>query len=302
MRFLSLNDRCPTFSQPQRSDAAARELGPAGCPSESLGHNGVVSVHLGSSWAWRRTGSHSCQLNRLLRENFLDDAVKSCSLPFLIALRDFDPYKASSARSKAGCGSASHVRFKGLVHTVGIDISKEQLEKNDALQEKILGDIQEYPLPSEEFDVAVCWMVLEHLPRPKDALLRIFSSLKPQGICILAIPNLLSFKGLVTKITPFWFHRRFYQFMRYKSRPFPTYLRIALVPKKIVRFAQECGFSVEFCKLIEGGVGKKLRSRFRFIDLAFFAANSSLRIISFGRAQSLFLDNCFMILRKRANV
>src|SRR5262249_30880917 len=63
---------------------------------------------------------------------------------------------------EAGCGSATHVRFKPVVHAVGIDISKEQLDRNTAVQEKILGDLQEYPLPKSEYDVALCWMVLAH--------------------------------------------------------------------------------------------------------------------------------------------
>jgi len=200
---------------------------------------------------------------------------------------------------EAGCGSASHVRFKAMVHAVGIDISKEQLEQNAVVQEKILGDIQKYSLPKEEFDVVVCWMVLEHLSRPKDALLNLFGSVKPQGLLILGFPNLLSFKGIVTKITPFWFHRLFYQFMKYKSRPFPTYLRMAILPKKMMRLAQDNGFSVVFCRLVEGGVTKKLKSRFWFMGLAFPVVNSVMQFISFGKLPSLLLDNCAMILRKR---
>src|SRR5579862_6866063 len=75
---------------------------------------------------------------------------------------------------EAGCGSSSHVRLPGTVHAVGIDISAEQLAKNTAVQEKILGDIQQYRLPRGEFDVTVCWMVLEHLSNPGDALLNLF--------------------------------------------------------------------------------------------------------------------------------
>ena len=60
---------------------------------------------------------------------------------------------------EAGCGARSDVWFTAPVCAVGLDISKEQLERNSALQEKILGDVQSHSLPKEEFDVVVCWMV-----------------------------------------------------------------------------------------------------------------------------------------------
>ena len=89
---------------------------------------------------------------------------------------------------EAGCGSATHVRFVNTVEAVGIDISEAQLHRNSSIQKKILGDIQTYAFPSSEFDVAICWDVLEHLPRPHDALVRIFSALKEGGILILGFP------------------------------------------------------------------------------------------------------------------
>ena len=59
---------------------------------------------------------------------------------------------------EAGCGSPSQMRFTAAIHAVGIDMSADELEKNTAVQEKILGDTQEYPLPEGEFDVIVCQM------------------------------------------------------------------------------------------------------------------------------------------------
>jgi len=200
---------------------------------------------------------------------------------------------------EAGCGSASQLQFKPAVYAVGIDISAEELEKNGAVQEKILGDIQCYPLPKEDFDVIVCWMVLEHLPRPKDALANFFRAVKPGGLLILGFPNLASIKGLVTKFTPFWFHEMFYRLMRYKSRHFPTYLRPAILPRRLIWFAENHGFSAPFFRMAEGGVARKLRGRFVLADKAFCAVDRTMRILSFGKCQSTLLDECALILKKR---
>lgn len=199
---------------------------------------------------------------------------------------------------EAGCGSASQIEFKASVYAVGIDISPEELEKNAVVHERILGDIQAYPLPEAEFDAIVCWMVLEHLPRPKDALANLFRAAKPGGIVILGFPNFASIKGLVTKFTPFWFHVLFYRMMHYKSRHFPTYLRAAILPNRLTQFAEDNGFVTAFLRLAEGGVSKRLRSRSRFVDLGFSIVNRVLRLASFGRWQSALLDECAVILQK----
>lgn len=199
---------------------------------------------------------------------------------------------------EAGCGTDSYFRFNADVFLVGMDISREQLDCNEQLQEKILGDIQDFPLPEREFDVVVCWMVLEHLPRPEDALTNMFKTLKPGGILILGIPNLLSLKGIVTKFTPFWFHEMFYRYMRYSSLHFPTYLRTAIIPRRIVRYALCQGMKVQLCVLTEGNVSKRVRQRFRVADVMFSLMERLVRVGSLGRLQSPLLDACAMILQK----
>ena len=199
---------------------------------------------------------------------------------------------------EAGCGSASQIKFDAEMYAVGIDISADELEKNSAVHEKILGDIQDYPLQKEDFDVIICWMVLEHLSRPNAALANMFRAVKPGGIVVLGFPNLASIKGLVTKFTPFWFHELFYRFMKYQSRHFPTYLRAAILPDHLVRFAEDNGLSAVFCELAEGGVSKRLRGRSAIIDLGFSALDEAARLISLGKWQCALLDECAVVLRK----
>jgi SAM-dependent methyltransferase len=200
---------------------------------------------------------------------------------------------------EAGCGSSTHIKLNPEVYAVGIDISKEQLEKNIVVKEKILGDIQEYPLPLDEFDVVICWMVLEHLPNPQNAMMNMFRSVKPEGLVVLGFPNLLSIKGIVTKFTPFWFHELFYKVMKYKSQHFPTYLRKEIVPANVAKFAEENGFSVVLTKVVEGGVTKRVRNRFRAMDFAFIAVDRVTNVLSSGKLLSPLLDECAIVLQKR---
>lgn len=201
---------------------------------------------------------------------------------------------------EAGCGSATHIKFNARVYAVGVDISDEELAKNSAVQEKIVGDIQSCSLPEQEFDVVICWMVLEHVPNPREALRNLIRAVKPEGLLILGFPNLLSIKGAITKLTPFWFHELFYHYMRYTSRHFPTYLRVSILPKRVMRMALENGFSVEYCKLVQGAVTEKARKRFWLVNLAFGAIDGVTRAVSLGRLPSPLLDNCGLILRKRS--
>jgi len=199
---------------------------------------------------------------------------------------------------EAGCGSASYFNFAPTVRSVGIDISAEQLDRNTVLQEKIRGDLETYPLPRNQFDVVVCWDVIEHLSHPRKALLNLFEATKPGGFVILGFPNLASFKGLATKFTPFWFHKLSYKLMRYKSTPFKTYLRFAVLPGQVAKFARANGLSVIYSKLIEGGMTRRVRERFWVLKIGFAAMNLAARIATLGKCQSLYFDSCALVLQK----
>lgn len=200
---------------------------------------------------------------------------------------------------EAGCGAASHFRFTGSLDLHGIDISQEELEKNRDVQHKMLGDIQTYPLPPSHYDVVVCWDVIEHLSRPQDALSNMFRSVKPGGLILLGFPNLMSFKGLVTKATPWWFHQLVYRLMGLKSKPFKTYLRRDILPQRVIRLAGTNGFVPELFVLEQGAVQKRICTRVWPVGAIFYLTDICVRVLSLGRGPSLWFDSCTMILRKQ---
>jgi 2-polyprenyl-3-methyl-5-hydroxy-6-metoxy-1,4-benzoquinol methylase len=166
---------------------------------------------------------------------------------------------------EAGCGSLSRLRLDPSWHITGIDLSERQLARNTDLHERVLGDLEEYRWDNSAFDLVICWDVIEHLPNPQKALSNLFGALAPEGLLVLAFPNLHSIKGWVTKLTPYRVHVFFYRFvMGYESsvaeeHQFPTYLRREIKPGHIVELAQRHGLETCFRLEYEGSVQTELR-------------------------------------------
>jgi SAM-dependent methyltransferase len=153
----------------------------------------------------------------------------------------------------AGCGRGLHaLELDEGSYVVGIDVSQAALDVNTTADEKLLGDVQTLALPAESFDVAVCWDVLEHLPRPYDALDNLVQAIKPGGRLVLGLPHVFSPKALVAKFTPLrshvWFYKHVFKFFDQTGRPeygpYKTYMRWNLRPKVIVRYAASRGLQV----------------------------------------------------------
>lgn len=51
------------------------------------------------------------------------------------------------------------------------------------------GTLEACELPLESFDLAAAWMVIEHVPDPRDTLQRLHALLKPGGMLLFSIPN-----------------------------------------------------------------------------------------------------------------
>jgi len=207
---------------------------------------------------------------------------------------------------EAGCGSSRRAEWlfqlKPGSEIVGIDTSAEAIEENPILTEKIIGDIQTYPLRANEFDLIICYFVLEHLPRPTDALQNFVRATKPNGLIVLAVPLVNSIKGLITKVTPYRFHVFVYRYLkRYQEAgkpghaPFPTYLRLAITPKSLVQFATDNHLSIEYLQPYSSW--EALVSNPALIALGRFASHF-IELITFGKVP-LENSDLMIIMRKR---
>lgn len=207
---------------------------------------------------------------------------------------------------EAGCGASTHLSFRQPARLVGIDTSRKQLDRNDALDERILGDVQTYPFASDTFDVVIAWQLLEHLPNPEQALERLRETIKDGGLLVLSLPNVLSVKGLVTKFTPHAFHvwayRRVFGMKDAGTddkAPFPTFLRFSIRPSRILRFARENGFAVEYFHSFEWHVQSQLRERIHLVGPAWWLVRSFVGVLSLGRVDAERTD-FIVVLRRRA--
>ncbi len=209
---------------------------------------------------------------------------------------------------EAGCGSMSKIRLSGNVFVVGIDVSAKQLERNQGLHERILGDIQTFPLAEQSFDLIICWDVLEHLDDPVKALRNFFRAVRPGGLIILAFPNLYSVKGLITKLTPYPVHLWYYTHLLHVQNagandtpPFVTPFRLAVTYPAIRRLTKAHQGEVAFFAPRESPDMLYVRKKFWFMNLIMMTASLVSIALTFGRIDVAHSD-CIMILRARADL
>lgn len=207
---------------------------------------------------------------------------------------------------EAGCGSVSHIRIDGTSRMVGIDISEKQLNRNSGLHEKIVGDLQTYPLPVSKYDVIVSWDVLEHLESPGPALANLFKATRKDGIVVLAAPNILSIKGIVTKLLPHTLQVAFYRYVIGDKRagkddqgPFKTFFKREMWPQNVITRGKQAGFEIAYFCAYEGPVPRHLRGKYKLVDLGFALTGWLSRLLSFNKFD-LNHSDYMLVLRKTA--
>lgn len=190
---------------------------------------------------------------------------------------------------EAGCGSASHLRFRALVRATGVDTSQKQLRRNEMLQYRIRADLETVALRTGSFNVVICWNVLEHLPHPERALVRLAAAMKPGGLLVLGMPNPSSVKGLITRWLPYRLHVWIYRVLhgnpgagKDDMGPFPTYMRWAITRPSLRRLARAQGLSVVYDDSYDVADLDYFR-RSRLTGLAYRLVRRVAAFLSFGR-------------------
>lgn len=205
---------------------------------------------------------------------------------------------------EAGCGARSHITYPANAQVTGIDLLRSQLHRHVGTSRLAQGDVTALPVASDSTDVVICWDVLEHVAAPEQALAEMARVLRPGGLAVLALPNILSLKGLVTRFTPWRFHVWVYHRVlgdrsvgTEGSDQFPTAFRFVLRPAGLRRLAVAHGLRVEDLHLYEGPVPQHLRRRHRAADLLLTAAGGLSRLLTIGRYDTTLSDMVVVLSR-----
>jgi SAM-dependent methyltransferase len=190
---------------------------------------------------------------------------------------------------EAGAGAKSNFAFPEPSEVTGIDVSPGQLEHNERLARVIVGDIQTYAF-APEFDIVVCWNVLEHVPDPAAAIDQLVRAVAPGGLLVIASPNLWSVKGIVTRFTPHRVHVWFHRTVMGRAHaghahvgPFRTYLRAAMTPGSVRARVTQQGLSAVCVDAFEGSQQNRITERYPATERVFGALSRISRALSRGR-------------------
>ena len=207
----------------------------------------------------------------------------------------------------AGCGSETHAQFPTHARIVGMDISQEQLERNNSLDERIVADLQTCELPAKSFNAIVCWNVLEHLNDPQAALRRLMGALAPGGVLLLACPNPYSVKGLLTRFTPhslhIWFYKRLVHFEHAGEEgyaPFRTAMSGRIAPDAICELAAANGLRVELETPYSFASGARRDASslgMRTLGVSLDTICTALRLVTLGRYRGDLSDYSYVLRR-----
>lgn len=139
----------------------------------------------------------------------------------------------------AGCGNGPYLgimRQKGAT-VVGVDLSYavevayEHYGRNEGIH-IIQGDVYRLPLTPRAFDVVFCLGVIQHLPRPLDAVRLLLDYVKPGGLVVLGAYEAVPFwrlrpkyvlRTITSRLTP-----------EFGMRFIPAYVELALRYRKWV--------------------------------------------------------------------
>jgi SAM-dependent methyltransferase len=184
----------------------------------------------------------------------------------------------------AGCGFWTPVDFGEQAYVVGLDLDEHALRRNGKLDERLVGDVETYPLPGNHFDVVLCQHVLEHLNDPDRALANMRQALKPGGWLALVFPNRWSLKGMAARLTPHAAHELGYRvlFGEGWATPYETRFAPSVSAEGIRGFATREGLRVITLEPHAGDWGHLLRQHSPILGSAWLLAERLAQVLTLG--------------------
>ena len=203
---------------------------------------------------------------------------------------------------EAGCGSRWGVKLDGLKYRVtGVDMDaaavSDRMARRKDLDEVVIGDLRTVDLGSLKFDVIYNSFVLEHVPGAEALLERFVGWLRPGGIILIRVPDRDSVQGLITRLTPHWFHVWYYRFVcGSKTAGQPGHAPYRTIYDPVVSRAGMHAFATQHGLVIEAeyGSGGSVKGN-RPIQFAIRALTRVVSILTLGRFSDRHGDLTFIL-------
>ncbi len=126
---------------------------------------------------------------------------------------------------------------------IGIDLDLESLREYKTGQ-KIKADLENLPIKDNFFDLLISEFVFEHIENPEKVIRECSRILKKNGKIIFLTVNKFSIFGVLSLLTPHWFHRLIRGRMldpKFREDVFRTYYRLNSA-RKIKKLFEMYGF------------------------------------------------------------
>jgi SAM-dependent methyltransferase len=207
---------------------------------------------------------------------------------------------------EAGGGSTSYIDLKALkvARITLVDIDPRQVSRNDIAHETILGDLQTIELPKDNFDLVICYNVIEHLPRLPEALNRLARVVKPGGLVVIGAPVPMSLNGLAARLTPHvvhvWICRHLLKWPdagKPGCAPFPVAYHRLAAPKTLQAYVGKLGLEPIYFRTYFGSLMEELRRKNPVLGQALTFAAIAVSRASFGRID-LLRGDYHLVLRR----
>ena len=171
------------------------------------------------------------------------------------------------------------------IYVVGVDVVQaERGRRHDAEEHRVM-DLDHVELESQEYDVVLCINVLEHARKPLALFPVVRDALKPNGAFVVVLPNVVSLKGFLVRLTPWSVHRWFYAHVHRASaaeEPAPSVHSLSLRPSSLRAQARSGGWKLEYFRTYEGPVQKSVRGRFGIVGWRWRIIVALTRVATLG--------------------